>query len=592
MRLFLLKFVVCNASVMYDTTHQSLINQGYRQLANIHGGSVDPDQLRPPPSASYVFFGCGPRDSIERTIAVGAKIPVTDFLKKRHNIQQGVVTTLSPSATGVYHYYQPGLSFGISGNPQVKLNQADTSDNGDRSRISIHMVGSTKNLYQCGTENTSNSNIVVYHDGLDFVPCTNFGPCSVTCGGGQKTCDNTCVGASWGTQSCPSDRKTETESCNTQQCEYFTPCSNFGECSVLCGGGEKTCQNDCIGGSWGLNGCPKDKEFEKESCNPEPCKRADEICPNAKCWKVENDDTCTLNEDDCTGLLVTCSTDGMDLVFPRELFDSDGQTVFKTSSDDAGCSPTDNGSTVNWNTGLGECGMTMSKTETNIIFSHTVAVTSTRTSTQVLQENKASVKVFTDDGILTSVTFSCVFPLTAEVTSTELTIQRPDSISTTATGVGSWDEAFDLGFFNEDFSGPMDPLSTKIGDTIYVKATFKVNIANISLKWYLKYCDVSEASFQLRIIKDTCFSGLVSTAFIGDNTNDPSQDKIISNESKFKFVSFGLGENDFAVHTKQQLTCGIVFCTENDNSAECGLPSETCPSSGDDAPYNYTPYGI
>merc|ERR1711972_1015259 len=97
---------------------------------------------------------------------------------------------------------------------------------------------------------------------------------------------------------------------------------------------------------------------------------------------------------------------------------------------------------------------------------------------------------------------------------------------------------------------------------------------------------------KIKIIKDTCFAGLVGTAFIGDNTNDPSQDKIISSESRFKFISFGLGETDFRVHATQKLTCGIVFCTENDDSVECGLPTKTCPSSGDDAPYNYAPYGI
>ena len=92
---------------------------GYELVANVNGGSVDPEQLRPPPGAKNVFVGCGDRDNIDNTIEVGAYIPATDFLRNRQNIQKGVKTTLTPTATGVYHYFQPNLSWGFR---KVKLN--------------------------------------------------------------------------------------------------------------------------------------------------------------------------------------------------------------------------------------------------------------------------------------------------------------------------------------------------------------------------------------------------------------------------------------------------------------------------------------
>ena len=50
--------------------------------------------------------------------------------------------------------------------------------------------------------------------------CDDFSPCSVTCGGGVKTCDRTCLDGQWGVHDeCPITLRIFTEVCNTKACE-------------------------------------------------------------------------------------------------------------------------------------------------------------------------------------------------------------------------------------------------------------------------------------------------------------------------------------------------------------------------------------
>ena len=48
--------------------------------------------------------------------------------------------------------------------------------------------------------------------------CTDFGPCSVTCGGGTRTCIRTCDNGVFGQPGCPADQEINTQACNEQQC--------------------------------------------------------------------------------------------------------------------------------------------------------------------------------------------------------------------------------------------------------------------------------------------------------------------------------------------------------------------------------------
>ena len=49
--------------------------------------------------------------------------------------------------------------------------------------------------------------------------CSDYGPCSVTCGVGFRYCDNVCINGIFGEAGCPIDRAKTTQSCNIQDCQ-------------------------------------------------------------------------------------------------------------------------------------------------------------------------------------------------------------------------------------------------------------------------------------------------------------------------------------------------------------------------------------
>ena len=48
-------------------------------------------------------------------------------------------------------------------------------------------------------------------------------------------------------------------------------CSDFGNCSATCGGGTKTCANSCLNGNIGDDGCPIEQAESSETCNVQDC---------------------------------------------------------------------------------------------------------------------------------------------------------------------------------------------------------------------------------------------------------------------------------------------------------------------------------
>ena len=48
-------------------------------------------------------------------------------------------------------------------------------------------------------------------------------------------------------------------------------CSDFGSCSATCGGGTKTCANSCLNGNFGDDGCPIEQAEKSETCNVQDC---------------------------------------------------------------------------------------------------------------------------------------------------------------------------------------------------------------------------------------------------------------------------------------------------------------------------------
>ena len=124
--------------------------------------------------------------------------------------------------------------------------------------------------------------------------------------------------------------------------------------------------------------------------------------------------------------------------------------------------------------------------------------------------------------------------MTAEVTSADVTIEKPASVSATASGIGSWEDAFKIEYFNDDYSKKMDSVTANIGSSLYAMVTFTISGDNLNLNWFVDDCTVIENTFQVKIVKNTCFAEVVGSQFIGTSTNDPAKDKIVKTSTKFK----------------------------------------------------------
>ena len=57
--------------------------------------------------------------------------------------------------------------------------------------------------------------------------CDDFEPCSVTCGGGTQTCQNECENGDFGEKGCPEEEKTNTQTCNEQECRKLNKLHNY-----------------------------------------------------------------------------------------------------------------------------------------------------------------------------------------------------------------------------------------------------------------------------------------------------------------------------------------------------------------------------
>ena len=56
-------------------------------------------------------------------------------------------------------------------------------------------------------------------------------------------------------------------------------CDNYGACSVTCGGGEQTCENSCVNGNFGDDECPESSRIRKQDCNINDCPRKNFLKP-------------------------------------------------------------------------------------------------------------------------------------------------------------------------------------------------------------------------------------------------------------------------------------------------------------------------
>lgn len=131
--------------------------------------------------------------------------------------------------------------------------------------------GSTANANCTGT-NCTKADYSWYQSG--------FGICSKPCGGGTQTqtvqCRRTSDGVGFPDSYCSSPKPDGARACNSQACTstYTWNIGPFGDCSKLCGGGERTrsvlCQNQS-GATTVDSNCTPPKPATSEACNTDTC---------------------------------------------------------------------------------------------------------------------------------------------------------------------------------------------------------------------------------------------------------------------------------------------------------------------------------
>ena len=71
---------------------------------------------------------------------------------------------------------------------------------------------------------------------------------------------------------CLEENRISEKECGINPCPEIEDCSDFSVCSVTCGGGEESCERTCThGGEWGSD-CDIDQQVKTETCNDHLCR--------------------------------------------------------------------------------------------------------------------------------------------------------------------------------------------------------------------------------------------------------------------------------------------------------------------------------
>ncbi|KAL8625611.1 hypothetical protein ACOMHN_043886 [Nucella lapillus] len=101
---------------------------------------------------------------------------------------------------------------------------------------------------------------------------SDWGLCDVSCGGGQRLRHRACDGPRYGGAHCQGPAN-QSQACNTHRCPVdgvFSDWSPWSECDVTCGGGVKLRSRTCVGPLFGGKDCDGAK-LENVTCNAHAC---------------------------------------------------------------------------------------------------------------------------------------------------------------------------------------------------------------------------------------------------------------------------------------------------------------------------------
>ncbi|KAI0237282.1 hypothetical protein LSAT2_012246 [Lamellibrachia satsuma] len=118
------------------------------------------------------------------------------------------------------------------------------------------IIGDSERRKEEQKEDTKNDLTPITLDGA-YDPWTEWGECSVSCGGGTRTRNRTCTGASFGGKPCEGSSN-ESEECTTNSCPvdgYFSEWSGWSSCSVTCADGSQTRDRLCVEPLYGGRNC-------------------------------------------------------------------------------------------------------------------------------------------------------------------------------------------------------------------------------------------------------------------------------------------------------------------------------------------------
>ena len=100
---------------------------------------------------------------------------------------------------------------------------------------------------------------------------SDYNECSVTCGDGIRTRTRECLNGSPGSPGCQIGDEYEQKPCSKAKCIYWSPWSDYSDCSITCGSGIKTRTRECINGRPGDLGCQFGTTVEENGCSKEKC---------------------------------------------------------------------------------------------------------------------------------------------------------------------------------------------------------------------------------------------------------------------------------------------------------------------------------